>query len=345
METNLSTTGIGGVECHDLVVVGAGPAGLSAAINAESERIDTLVLESNNRLGGQAVTSTRIENYPGFPEGVTGEELMGRMIDQALKFTTEFMAPLRAERLERTGDGILVHSDEGETFLGRSVLISCGVEYRRLRARNFAAYLGRGAMYGSPNISVPYENKRIVVVGGANSAGQAALHLSRACEVHLLVRGKGVEDKMSAYLADRIVDNNNVHVHTETEVTAVDGDGRLKKVTVKHGDTLQDMDADELFVLIGAEPKTHWLPEGITRDKAGFVVAGSDLPAEAREQFADQSSGRQPFAHETSMPGLFVAGDGRSSTIKRVASAVGDGAGVIPELHRYLSSLGRPCLS
>jgi thioredoxin reductase (NADPH) len=345
MEKLISTTDASGAECHDLVIVGAGPAGLSAAINAESERIDSLVLESNNRLGGQAGTSTRIENYPGFPDGVSGEELTGRMIDQALKFSTEFLAPIRAERVEETDDGILVHSDEGESFLGRSVLISCGVEYRRLRARNLAAYLGRGAMYGSPDISVPYENKRVVVVGGANSAGQAALHLSKACEVHLAIRGRSIDDKMSAYLADRIASNDNIQVHTETEVTGVDGDGRLKKVTVKSGDKVREMDADELFVLIGAEPKTHWLPEKIARDKAGYVIAGSDLSADSREQFTEQSGGRQPFAHVTSMPGLFVAGDGRFGTIKRVASAVGDGAVVIPELHRYLSLLGNACLS
>src|SRR5580704_6685145 len=189
MEKLIPTADVSGIECHDLIIVGAGPAGLSAAINAESERIDSLVLETNNRLGGQAGTSTNIENYPGFPEGVSGEELTGRMIDQALKFSTEFLAPVRLDGVEETDNGILVHSDEGESFLGRSVLISCGVEYRRLRARNLAAYLGRGAMYGSPDISVPYKDKCIVVVGGANSAGQAALHLSQGCEVHLAVRG------------------------------------------------------------------------------------------------------------------------------------------------------------
>ncbi|HEX4774551.1 MAG TPA: FAD-dependent oxidoreductase [Candidatus Saccharimonadales bacterium] len=333
-----------GVECHDLIVVGAGPAGLSAAINAESERIDTLVLESNNRLGGQAGTSTRIENYPGFPEGVSGEELTARMIDQALKFETEFLAPVRADSLEPTEGGIVVCSDEGEKFMGRSVLITCGVEYRRLRARNLAAYLGRGASYGSPDISTPYRHKKIVVVGGANSAGQAALHLAKACEVHLAVRGSSLDDKMSAYLTDRIADNDNIQVHTGCEVVGVDGDGRLKQVTIKNGDTLTDMAVDEMFILIGSVPKTHWLPDAVARDRGGFVIAGGDLTHESRDQFSEKTEGRQPFAHETLIPGLFAAGDGRFGTIKRVASAVGDGAVVIPELHRYLSLQGRSCL-
>ncbi len=344
MEKLITAASTSGVECHDLIVVGAGPAGLSAAINAESERIDSLVLESSHRLGGQAGTSTRIENYPGFPDGVSGDELMGRMISQALKFTTEFAAPVRAERLEKTEDGILVHADEGERFLGRSLLIACGVEPRRLRARNLAAYLGRGAIYGSPDIEIPYEGKRIVVVGGANSAGQAALHLSKACDVHLVVRGTSIDDKMSAYLTDRIAANQNVQVHTQTELFGVDGDGRLRKATVKRGDELQEWDVDEIFVMIGAVPKTHWLPDVVDRDEAGFVIAGSDLSADSRARFADQNGGRQPLAHETSMSGLFVAGDGRFGTIKRVASAVGDGSAVVPELHRYLSLLGKTCL-
>lgn len=323
-------------ECHDLIIIGGGPAGLSAAVNAASERLNTLLLDGSDQFGGQAGTSTLIENYPGFPEGVTGRDLTAKMVDQALKFNVELQAPLQVEGIEVTEDGMLVQ-DETENFLGRSVLVSCGVQYRRHNARNMAAYLGRGVSYGSPSLSAKYDNQELFVVGGANSAGQAAMHLSKhtSCAVHMLVRGKDIGSRMSAYLADRIEATPNIQVHTETEVTGVHGDAHLKKIIIKQGDSEAEMDADRLFLLIGAIPKTKWLPEQVARDDYGFVLAGGDLPPEVRDQFGDEC-GRQPYAHETSVPGLFVAGDVRSGTIKRVASAVGDGAVIVPEIHRYL---------
>jgi len=173
-------------------------------------------------------------------------------------------------------------------------------------------------------------------VGGANSAGQAAVYLSdfEACTVHMLIRGSNIEDKMSGYLVDKVVTRDNIQVHTNTELVGVDGDGRLEKVTIKNDEGVTEMRADEVFVLIGSVPKTHWLPDEVARDKDGFVMAGSDLSTDVRAKFAEQTNGRQPLAHETSMPGLFVAGDVRCGTYKRVALAAGDGAGVIPELHR-----------
>ena len=324
-------------EVHDLVIVGAGPAGLSAAITAESERIDSLLLDSSSRLGGQAGTSSFIENYAGFPEGISGDELMARMVDQALKFDTEFIAPARVEDINWSDEGILVRTDDAETFLGRAALLSTGVEYRRLKARNLAAYLGRGATYGTPHRRDVYRDSKIFIIGGANSAGQAAVYLSdfEACEVHLLIRGPNIEDKMSGYLVDKVLSKDGIHVHTNTELVGVDGNGRLEKVTVKHDDNTENMEADEVFVLIGSVPKTNWLPDTVTRDEQGFVMAGGDIPPEVRAVFAEKSGGRQPFSHETSMPGLFVAGDVRCGTNKRVALAAGDGAAVIPELHRY----------
>jgi thioredoxin reductase (NADPH) len=321
---------------YDLIVVGSGPAGLSGAINAESEGIDTLVLDAGDRPGGQAGTSTCIENYPGFPGGVTGQRLMSSMVDQALGFTTEFLAPVQAEGITPTGEGYAV-TDDRDTFLGSAVLLGTGVQYRRLKVPNLAAYLGRGVHYGSPRLSEEYEGKELLVVGGANSAGQAAMHLSKftECAVHMVVRGQGLSVGMSEYLSDRIDQTPNVQVHTETEVVGVDGDGRLKEVMLKHGDRVNRVPADELFILIGAQPKTTWLPDAITTDKIGFVQTGGDIPAEARDAFYE-ATGRQPFAHETGMPGIFVAGDVRFGTTKRVAAAVGDGATAIPELHRYL---------
>lgn len=324
-------------EGFHMVIVGAGPAGLSAAINAESERLDTVVLDGRDRLGGQAGTSSLIENLPGFPDGITGEDLTARMIAQALKFQTEFRAPVQVESITTAEEGIIV-SDDTENFLGRTALVCCGVEYRRLNARNLAAYLGRGVHYGTPNIRAVYEDKKIFVVGGANSAGQTAMHLSKftGCKVHMLVRGESIEDKMSGYLVDRVAANSNIQVHTQTEVVGVDGDGHLRKVIFETDGVEQEMPADELFVLIGATPKTNWLPDRVARDADGFIKAGSDIPADVRAEFVDLT-GRQPFGHETSVPGLFVAGDVRCGTTKRVAGAVGDGAIVVPEVHRYLS--------
>lgn len=323
-------------ERHDLVIVGAGPAGVSAAATAESERIDTLLLDSSMKIGGQAGTSSFIENYMGFPEGISGDRLMGLMIDQALRFNTEFIAPVRVKDIERTDEGIVAVTDDAETFLGQAVLLSMGVEYRLLRARNLAAYLGRGANYGSPNQSNTYENKNVLVVGGANSAGQAAFHLSEfdACEVHMAIRGGSIEDKMSGYLVDKVKDRKNISVHTNTELTALNGNGHLERVTLKTDDSVDELEIDEVFILIGSVPKTAWLPEQIARDDQGFIIAGTDISADVRSQFMEETGNRPPFANETSMPGVFVAGDVRCGTAKRVALAVGDGASVIPQLHR-----------
>lgn len=323
-------------EKHDLIVVGAGPAGLSAAITAESERIDTLVLDCSERLGGQAGTSSLIQNYPGFPQGISGADLAARMVDQALTFTTEFIAPVTVQEIEAVEGGVSVTTGERSTYLGQAVLLSTGVDYRYLRARNLAAYLGRGAKYGSPDTSLQYPDKDIFVVGGANSAGQAAVHLSEfdGSRVHILVRGKSIEDKMSGYLVDKIMDRSNIEVHTETELVGVDGNGHLEKVTLQTNEGNSEMPADEVFVLIGSVPKTAWLPPSVALDDQGFVMAGSDIPKDIQDQFEDTSGGRQPLPHETSIPGLFVAGDVRCGTHKRVALACGDGAGVVPELHR-----------
>ncbi|HEY5441940.1 MAG TPA: FAD-dependent oxidoreductase [Candidatus Saccharimonadales bacterium] len=323
-------------EKHDLIVIGGGPAGLSAAITAETERVDTVVIDNSHTLGGQAGTTSLIENYPGFPNGITGPELMARIVDQALRFSTKIWGPSRADTIEPVDEGILVRTDDGDEYLGNVALLSTGVDLKQLKANRVAAYRGRGVNYGPPPTSANYQGKTMVVIGGANSAGQAAVNLSEfaACEVHMLVRGDSIEDKMSGYLIDKIAEKKNITVHTRTELTGVDGDGRLSEVSIEHRDNgSATMKADEVFVFIGAIPKTTWLPPDIVLDPMKFVVAGGDLSADAREAFVERTKGRAPYAHETSMPRLFVAGDVRCGTNKRVALAAGDGAGVIPEVH------------
>jgi thioredoxin reductase (NADPH) len=327
---------------HDLIIIGGGPAGLSAAINAESERVDTLVVDDSPQIGGQAGTTSLIENYPGFPQGINGPDLMARIVDQALRFDTEFMGPTRISGIERTETGLMiVHADDREVFQGRYVLLSTGVETRQLRARNVAAYRGRGVTYGPPSQSVDYHNKTVYIVGGGNSAGQAAYKLSEfdACDVHILIRGDSVEENMSGYLIDKLKTKSNIIIHTNTELSGVDGNGHLDKVTLlnKTDNTTSEEKADGVFVFIGAVPKTNWLSPAILRDEQGFVLAGSDLSEDARSIFVEQTKGRKPYGHETSMPGVFVAGDVRSGTGKRVALAVGDGVAVVPEIHRLRS--------
>lgn len=328
-------------QIYDLIVVGGGPAGLSAAINAESEGIDTMVIDSAHKLGGQAGTSSLIENYAGFPKGVSGRKLTSLMIDQALNFNTEFLAPWRAENIQPTDEGLVVR-DGSEQLLGRAVLLSAGVEYRRLVVPNLAAYLGRGVSYGSPRTDDNFESKEAYVVGGANSAGQAAMHLAKfnGCSVKILVRGKDIESSMSAYLSERIHEKDNIEVLTQTEVTSVDGDGHLKEINIRTPKGERTVSADELFVMIGATPKTEWLPDDVQRDKTGFINAGADIDGEERERFVEENQ-RSPLTHETALTGLFAAGDIRYGTKKRVASAVGDGATAIPDIHRYLESLRR----
>ena len=328
------------MDIRDLIIIGGGPAGLSAAVNASSEKIVTLLLDGNERLGGQAGTSSNIENYAGFPCGVTGQDLADRMVKQALRFGTEMLAPVTASRIVRDESGLLCVSDDaGDRFLTRSVVLASGVRYRRLPVPNVVAYLRNGVSYGSPSLQDQYTDQELFVVGGANSAGQAAVHLSECpnCTVHVIVRGESLDLKMSHYLIEKIEERDNIVVHTESEITRLIGENELERVVMRSPEGEQEMAASHLFAMIGAVPNTVWLDGTIARDR-GYILGGRDLPKGERDTF-ESCCGRPPFDSETSMPGVFVTGDVRANAVRRVAAAVGAGSMVVPDIHRHLAAL------
>lgn len=326
---------------NDLIVVGSGPAGLGAAFGGESERIEILVIDDRPQVGGQAGTSAWIENYGGFPEGISGIDLMGKFADQAAKFGAIFDGPSKVDTVEVIDEGFLIRTDTGEEHLGKNVLLSTGVKPRLLRnVTNLPIYLGRGVTYGSHNLSVDYSGKSVSVIGGGNSAGQAAYKLSEACDVNLFIRGDSIEKGMSGYLIDKIMNSKTINVFTHTEVEGVGGDGRLQSVTVFDSEKQErmQMDTDELFILIGSEPNTNWLPSEVVRDKRRYIVTGSALSDDERKAFMEKTNGRQPLSNETSMPGVFAAGDVRSGMGKRINFAQADGTVVITNLHLLRAS-------
>lgn len=325
---------------YDVVIVGSGPAGLSAAVNAASEGLKTLVMDMSTDLGGQASTSTFIENYAGFPEGITGRELTQRMLDQSYKFNVDFLTPSRACGISREDDRIVVLDDANTHIETRSVIIATGVQYRRLAIPNIAKYIGRGVSYGSPVLGAKYSGKNFAVVGGANSAGQAALHLASIPDstVHLIVRGKSLEEKMSNYLIERLETTSNLTIHFESEIVNLDGITQLNTMYIQGPIYHEGFNVDHIFVLIGAVPLTGWMIDDIDLDKSGFVLTGRDLKRDSVKEFKG-GCGRKPYDHETSMQGVFAVGDIRANSVKRVASAVGEGASVIPEVHKTIQEL------
>lgn len=315
----------------DLLVVGAGPAGLAAAVYAASEGLRTLVVE-REAIGGQAGTSSLIRNYLGFSRGLSGSELAQRGFQQAWVFGARFVLTRTVDRIEPV-DGRFRATVSGQGAVTASaVVVSCGVAYRRLGVPAVEAFTGQGVYYGaSVSAAHALTGLSAAVIGGGNSAGQAALQLARYCRsVHVIIRGATLEATMSAYLIEAIAGEPVITVHPSSTVTDAAGPGHLEELSLTRLDTSETtrVPVDGLFVMIGAEPRTEWLPEEVRRDERGFVLTGSDT-GEASDP------PRQP--HETSVRGLFAVGDVRSGSVKRVASAVGEGSVVMSEVHQHLS--------
>ncbi|NGM15755.1 FAD-dependent oxidoreductase [Verrucosispora sp. WMMA2044] len=325
---------------YDLVVVGGGPAGLGAAVYGASEGLRTVLVE-RLATGGQAGQSSRIENYLGFPDGVSGAQLTERARRQALKFGAELLSTREVVGLAEAGSARLLRFSDGQTLAAHSVVLATGVSYRMLGAPGLADFTGRGVFYGSAASEAPScVGEDVYIVGGANSAGQAAVYFSRyAKRVHLLIRGADLSTSMSRYLIDQLGRIDQVTVHPYTEVAGAAGDEHLQRLTLRDTRTGEQREVvtSWLFVFIGAEPRTGWLDGTLVRDERGFVVTGPDLVAGGRRP-AGWSLPREPYHLESSVPGVFAAGDVRAASVKRVASAVGEGAMAVSLVHRYLEA-------
>ena len=311
----------------DLLVVGAGPAGVAAAVYAGAEGLNALVVE-DRAIGGQAGTSSRIENYMGFPTGISGSDLVYRGQVQALKFGTRFVMPRRVVDLCRAEDGRFCArlDDDGDEICAHAVLVATGVQYRRLPLENLRRYEGAGVYYAATEMEARFcANKVAYVIGGGNSAGQAAMFLSRhASCVKLVVRGETLADSMSSYLRDRLEADDGIEIHYDCEITALHGDERLREVTRRCGEEEVREECGGLFVMIGAAPNTGWLSGLVDLDAKGFVKTGGEV---------GQSS-----PYQTSCEGIFAVGDVRAGSIKRVASAVGEGSVVVAAIWNHVAA-------
>jgi thioredoxin reductase (NADPH) len=325
---------------YDLVVVGAGPAGLGAAVYGASEGLRTLLVE-RRATGGQAGQSSRIENYLGFPDGVSGAQLAERARRQAVRFGAELLTTREATELDVRGTTRVLKFADGSEVASHAVVLATGVSYRMLEAPGLNDYRGRGVFYGSAATEAPScSGQDVYIVGGANSAGQAAVYFARyARRVHILVRGDGLTRTMSRYLIDQIESHENIEVHPYTEVSEAGGDEHLERLVLRdtRDGSTRPVETSWLFIFIGAEPRTDWLDGVITRDDHGFVITGPDLIA-AGNRPVGWTMPRDPYHLECSVPGVFAAGDVRSDSVKRVASEVGEGAMAISLVHRYLEA-------
>jgi thioredoxin reductase (NADPH) len=326
----IGVTGAPRTDHYDLVIVGGGPAGLAAAVYGASEGLRTVLVE-REAPGGQAGQSSRIENYLGFPTGLSGSDLARRATDQARRLGAELLTVRDAQALRVEGSGRIVELSGGGELSANCVLVASGVSYRQLDTPGFAGLTGAGIYYGAAMTEArSCRDQHVVVIGGANSAGQAAVHFSEyAQRVTMLVR-RTLQDSMSHYLIEQIARLPNIEVRTNTTAIAADGDGRLEALRISGRDGEEDMPADACFVFIGARPRTDWLGDVVARDERGFILAGP----EARN--AGWPLPRDPYLLETTVPGVFVAGDVRARSIKRVASAVGEGSMSVSLVHQYL---------
>jgi thioredoxin reductase (NADPH) len=324
---------------RDVVIVGAGPAGLGAAVYAASEGLDALIIETS-AAGGQAGSSSRIENYLGFPNGVSGQELAARAYNQAQKFGADLVVAKRAKRLACERKPYAIEIDENGRIAARSVVIASGAEYRRLALPRLIEFEGAGVYYGATFMEAQLcVDAEVVVVGGGNSAGQAAVFLAETTEhVHMLVRGHALADTMSRYLIRRIEANPKITLHTETELVEADGGAHLESIAWRRGQSgeAERRPIRHVFVMTGASPSTAWLANCVVTDDQGFIKTGADLSADELAA-AKWPLARAPHTLETSLPGIFAVGDVRSGSMKRVASAVGEGASAIALVHRALS--------
>jgi thioredoxin reductase (NADPH) len=325
------------------VVVGAGPAGLGAAVYGASEGLSTLALESM-ALGGQAGTSSRIENYPGFPAGLSGFELATRILVQADKFGARTAVPEEAVGLRREDGLYVIRLSGGGEVVARSVIAATGARYRRLAVPRLERFEGVSVHYAATEAEAQScEGEEVVVVGGGNSAGQAAIYLAgRTRRVYLLIRGGDLARSMSSYLVERIMDSSGVEMLVDTEVRELVGEERLQGLVIENNRSgeRRTLGAQTLFVFIGAEANTGWLEGAVELDHGGFVLTGGALDRSALADDAWDGLAREPHLLETSLPGVFAAGDARSGSIKRVASAVGEGSMAVRLVHQYLANTG-----
>jgi thioredoxin reductase (NADPH) len=324
---------------RDLIIVGAGPAGLAAAVYGASEGLDVLVIETNAP-GGQAGSSSKIENYLGFPTGVSGEELAGRAYAQAQKFGAQVIIAKGARELTCARRPYAVQIDDDTRVLGRTVIIATGAAYRKLDLANLSTFEGAGVYYGATHMEAQLcKGDDVVVVGGGNSAGQAAVFLAQTTKhVHMLVRGTGLAATMSRYLIRRIEDNPGISLRTETEIVALEGSRQLERVQWRNRKTgdVETHPIKHVFAMTGAAPSTKWLDGCVALDATGFIKTGPDLLPEDRAA-AKWPLARPPHLLETSLPGVFAVGDVRGGNIKRVASAVGEGSIAVAFVHQVLS--------
>jgi thioredoxin reductase (NADPH) len=328
---------------YDLSIYGAGPAGLSAAVYAASEGLRTVLIE-RHAVGGQAGTSSLIENYMGFPQGISGADLAERARQQAVKFGIELLLLREGIKAEFKHDRIYADLADGSKMIARANICATGVEYRRLNVPDENRFLNLGVFYGAGASEAPMcQDEHIFVVGGGNSAGQAALYFSRyAKQVTMLIRGSNLAATLSQYLIHRITSTPNIEVRFNAQVTELDGDATLRSITIadEQDGTAQRFDTQRLFVCIGGVPNTDWAKETpIIRDQAGYLITGSDL-LKAGSPPECWTRDRDPFFLETSVPGSFAAGDVRHGSVKRVASAVGEGAMAVTFVHKYLEENG-----
>lgn len=321
----------------DVAVVGAGPAGLAAAVYAASEGLQVVVLESDV-FGGQAGSSSKIENYLGFPTGISGQALAARAYNQAQKFGAEIMSPRVAKRLDCGARPYTLELEDGDTLRARTIVIATGARYRKLPQA--VRFEGVGVYYGATHVeALRCSNDEVVVVGGGNSAGQAAVFLSQhAKHVHILIRGSTLDTSMSRYLTQRVDTSPSITLHTHTEITDLYGEEYLEGVVWTNNQTGESerRSIQHLFMMIGAVPNTQWLEGCIALDDKGFIRAGADLDHDDASGVQWPLPSRRPFPLESSRPGIFAAGDVRSASVKRVASAVGEGSVCVQYLHRVL---------